>query len=146
MICALPKAAVKRALLEMKAFYSPVIKGLQKMMLIEDKLLRTLTCLNPKEQKASNSLQHCRTVASEMPSVHPEEEVTAGDEWIGYQEFEVTVDDVKLRIDKLWHKIFSRSDASGDHFVTLPKKVYCALALCHSNADVERSLVETKEC
>ena len=77
-------------------------------------------------------------VASEMPNVQPEEEITAGGEWIRCQELEVTEDDVKLRIDRFWHKIFSRTDASGDHFVILLKMVKCALALCHSNADVER--------
>ena len=75
-----------------------------------------------------------------MRSVQPEKEVTAGNEWIRYQEFEVIGDDVKPRIDKFWHRIFSRTDASGDHFVILPKMVKCALALCNSNADVERLL------
>ena len=35
-------------------------------------------------------------------------------------------------------------DSSGDTFVVLPKMVKCALALCHSNADVERSLSVNK--
>ena len=35
-------------------------------------------------------------------------------------------------------------DSSGDKFVVLPKMVKCALALCHSNADVERSLSVNK--
>ena len=51
---------------------------------------------------------------------------------------------MKLKIDKFWHKIFSRRDASGDHFVTLPKMVKIDLALCHSNADVERSFSTNK--
>ena len=55
------------------------------MMPTEDTLLKAQTCLNPKEQKVYNSLQYCRIVASEMPSVHPEVEVTAGVEWIRYQ-------------------------------------------------------------
>ena len=59
----------------MKSFYRAEIKDLQKMMSIEDTLLRALTCLNPKEQKGYNSLQHCRVVTREMPSVQPEEEI-----------------------------------------------------------------------
>ena len=35
-------------------------------------------------------------------------------------------------------------DSSGDKFVVLPKMVKCALAPCHSNADVERSLSVNK--
>ena len=69
-----------------------------------------------------------------------EEEVTGGDVWIRNQEFEVMEDDVKLRIDKFWHKICSRMDASGDCFMPLPKLVKCALAHCHSNTDVAGSL------
>ena len=89
-------------------------------------------------------MQHCRAVASEMLSVQPEEEVAVGDEWIRYQEIEVTEDDVKLRIDKLWHTIFSSTDASGEHFVILPKMVKYAFTLCHSNADVKRSFSANK--
>ena len=48
----------KKALLGMKAFYKAVIKDLQKKLLVEDVLLRALTCLNPLEQKAADSLQH----------------------------------------------------------------------------------------
>ena len=123
----------------MKSFYRAVIKDLQKMMPIEETLLKALTCLNPKEQKEYNSLQHCRVVAREMPSILPEEEVIAGDEWARYQELKLTDEDLKLRIDKYWHNIFNRRDESGDSFVVLPKMVKCALSLCHSNADVERS-------
>ena len=36
------------------------------------------------------------------------------------------------------------SDVSGDKFIILAKMVKCALALCHSNADVERSLSVNK--
>ena len=64
----------------MKSFYRAVIKDLQEMMPIEETLLKALTCLNPKEQKEYISLQHCRVVAREMPSILPEEEVIAGDE------------------------------------------------------------------
>ena len=92
-------------------------------MPIEDTLLKALTFLNPKEQKGYNSLQHCSVVAREMSRVQPEEEIIAGDEWIRYKEIEVTDGDLKLRIDKYWHKIFSRRDDSGDNFVVLPKMV-----------------------
>ena len=43
------------------------------MVQIEDRLLKALTCLNPKEQKAYNSLPYW-VVASEKPSVQSEEE------------------------------------------------------------------------
>ena len=71
----------KMAVLGMKAFYEAVIKDLQKKLLVEGVLLRALTCLNPLEQKAADSLEHL-----------------------------------------------------------LQKMVKCTLALCHSNADMERSL------
>ena len=37
-------------------------------------------------------------------------------------------------------KVFTKNDNCGDQFEVLPKVVKCALALCHSNADVEKSL------
>ena len=40
---------------------------------------------------------------------------------------------------------FTKGDRRGDCFVVLPKMVKCALALCHSNADVERSLSTNKK-
>ena len=57
----------KKAVLGMKAFYKAVIKDVQKKLLVEDVLLRALTSLNPLEEKAADSLQHCRVVASHMP-------------------------------------------------------------------------------
>ena len=45
------KELLKEHWLGMKSFYRAVIKDLQKMMPIEETLLKALTCLNPMEQK-----------------------------------------------------------------------------------------------
>ena len=58
-------------------FYKAVIKDLQKL-LVEDVLLRVLTCLNPLEQIAADSFQHCRVAASHMPHIQPDEEMKVG--------------------------------------------------------------------
>ena len=129
----------KKAVLGRKVFYKAVIKDLQKKLLVESVLLSILTCLNPLEQKAADSLQHCRVVASHMPSIQPGEDMKKVDEWIRYQEMNVTEDDQSLCVDCFWKKMFTKKDNSGDQFEVLPKMVKCALALCHSNADVERS-------
>ena len=63
-----------------------------------------------------------------------------GDEWSHYMEVEIKEEDLSLRVDHFWRKVFGGIDSSGDKFVVLPKMVKCALALCHSSADVERSL------
>ena len=68
----------KKAVLVMKAFNKAVIKDLQKL-LVEDVLMRALTCLNPLEQKAADSLQYCGVVASHMPSIQPGEEMKVGE-------------------------------------------------------------------
>ena len=80
-----------------------------------------------------------------MPSLQPQEEVVAGDELIHYQELNVEEGDLKLRVDQFWHKVFITSDATGEKFSVLPKMIKCALVLCHSNADVERSLSINKK-
>ena len=67
-----------------------------------------------------------------------------GDEWIRSQEMNVTEDDQSLCVDHFWKKVFTKKDNHGDQFEVLPKMVKCALALCHSNADVERSLIVNK--
>ena len=67
-----------KAVLGMKVFYKVVIKDLQKL-LVEDVLLRTVTCLNPLEQTAADSLKHCRVVASHMPIIQAGEEMKVGD-------------------------------------------------------------------
>ena len=79
-----------------------------------------------------------------MPSLQPQEEVVAGDEWI-HQELNVEEGDFKKRVDQFWHKVFITSDATGEKFSVLPKMIKCALALCHSNAGVERSLSINKK-
>ena len=41
-------------------------------------------------------------------------------------------------------KVITKKDNCGDQFEVLPKMVKSALALCHSNADIERSLSVNK--
>ena len=93
-----------KAVLGMKAFYKAVTKDLQKKLLEEDVLLRALTCLNPLEQKAAYSLKHFKVVASHMPSIQPGEEMKEGNEWIRYQEMNMTEDDQSLHVWSLLKK------------------------------------------
>ena len=81
-VLVVPVAATKTALLGMKTFNRTVIKDFQKMMPIEDTLLKAIKCLSLKEHDIFNSFQHCRVIASDMLNVQLEEEVTAGDERI----------------------------------------------------------------
>ena len=60
-------------------------------------------------------------------------------------EVEIKEEDLSLRVDHFWRKVFGGIDSSGDKFVVSPKMVKCALALCHSNTDVERSLSVNKK-
>ena len=55
-------------------------------------------------------------------------------------ELGVKEEDLSLRVDHFWRKVFGGKDSSGDKFVVLPKMVKYTLALCHSNVDVERFL------
>ena len=135
----------KRALLGMVSFYKAVIKYLQDNLPLDNGLLKALTCLNPREQNSSKSKEYCKTVASAMPCITGDEKVKVGDEWIRYQEIEINGDDIQGHIDHFWHRIFNIPDKCGDFFEVLPKMVKCALALCHSNADVERSLSTNKK-
>ena len=73
-----------------------------------------------------------------MPSLSEEEQITG-------MEVEIKEEDLSLRVDHFWRKVFGGLDSSGDKFVVLPKMVKCALALCHSNANVERSLSVNKK-
>lgn len=140
----LSDGSARKAILGMRTFYKTVIKYLQQMLPLDDILLKSLSCLNPREQRGYNSMQHCMVVARNMPNLSDEEQVMVGDEWAHYMEIEVKEEDFNLRVDHFWHKIFCSRDSSGDKFVVLPKMVKCALALCHSNADVERSLSVNK--
>ena len=54
--------------LGMKAFYKALIKDLLKELLVEDVLLRTLTCLNPLEQKAVGSTHF--NIAGQLPVIY----------------------------------------------------------------------------
>ena len=61
-----------------------------------------------------------------------------------YQEIDLTNEDLEVRVDHFWNKIFNKTDESGDSFIILSKMVKYALVLCHSNADVERLLSVNK--
>ena len=140
----LSDGSARKAILGKRTFYKTVIKYLQQMLPLDDILLKSLSCLNPREQRGYNSMQHCMVVAENMPNLSDEKQVMVGDEWAHYMEIEVKEEDFNLRVDYFWHKIFCSRDSSGDKFVVLPKMVKCVLALCHSNADVERSLSMNK--
>ena len=86
-------SAAKNCVLGMVSLHKEVIKELQKKLRFESVLLKTLTCLNPRNQRAHDSLQHCKVVASQMPCLEPQEEVIAGDEWIYYQELNMGEED-----------------------------------------------------
>ena len=58
--------------------------------------------------KAADSLQHCRVVASHIPSIQPGEEMKAGDEWIRYKEMNMIEDDQSLHVDNFWKKCSPR--------------------------------------
>ena len=116
---------------------------MQQMLPLDNILLRSLSCLNPREQRGQYSMQHCMVIAQNMPSLSEEEQITVGNEWAHYMEVEIK-EDLSLRVDHFWRKVFGGIDSSRDKFVVLPKMVKCALALCHSNADVERSLSVNK--
>ena len=111
------------------------------MLPLDNILLRSLSCLNPREQRGQYSMQFC---TQNMSGLSEEEQITVGDEWAHYMEVEIKEEDLSLRVDHFWRKVFGGIDSSGDMFVVLPKMVKCALALCHSNADVERSLSVNK--
>ena len=64
----------------MRSFYKAVIKHLQKMLPIEDVLLRALSGLNPREQKSPDGLQYCKVIARAMPSIADEDEVKVREE------------------------------------------------------------------
>ena len=64
----LADGTAKKSVLGMVSFYKEAIKDLQKKLALEYFLLKSLTCLNPRNQRSPDSLQHCKVVASHMPS------------------------------------------------------------------------------
>ena len=77
----LSDGSARKAILGMRTFYKTVIKYLQQMLPLDDILLKSLSCLNPREQRGYNSMQHCMVVARNMPNLSDEEQVVVGDEW-----------------------------------------------------------------
>jgi hypothetical protein len=134
----------KRFILGMRSFYRAAIKELQKKMPLDSELLSALTFLDPQNQKSSKSLLHCKVVAQAMPSMKGQDDTKIGDEWVRFQQVDISEEDLKKRVDHFWRSIFEKGDACGDAFQVLPKLVKCALSLSHSNADVERSLSVSK--
>ena len=75
-----------------------------------------------------------------MPSMQPGEEMKVRDEWIIYQKMNVTEDDQSLCVGYFWKKKCSPRKITVEISLKCCQKLFkCALALCHSNADVERS-------
>ena len=47
-----------------------------------------------------------RLKKSWKPSLSEEEQITVGDEWAHYMEVEIKEEDLSLRVDHLWRKVF----------------------------------------
>ena len=62
-----------------------------------------------------------------MPSLSEEEQITVADELARYMEVEIKEEDLSLRVDHFWRKVFGGIDSSGDKFVVLYKMVKCQL-------------------
>ena len=78
----LPETAVKGGSVENETIEQSSYSRSTEILWPEDTLMKSLTCLNPKEQKAHDSLQHCKVISSYMPSVQLQEEAVAQDELI----------------------------------------------------------------
>ena len=74
------------------------------MLPMDDVLLEALRCLNPREQKSTNRCEYCVTIAKELPSVTAAEAVRVGNEWVRYQEIDLTNEDLEVRVDHFWNK------------------------------------------
>ena len=74
----LSDGSARKAILGMRTFYKTVIKYLQQMLPLNYILLKSLSCLNPREQRGYNSMQHCMVVARSMPNFSDEEQVSYG--------------------------------------------------------------------
>ena len=101
----LSDSSAKKAILGMRTFYKTVIKYMQQVLPLDNILLRSLSCLNPREQRGQYSMQHCMVVAQNMPSLSEEEQITVGDEWAHYMEVEIKEEDLSLRVDHFWRKV-----------------------------------------
>jgi hypothetical protein len=131
-------------ILGMRSFYKAAIKALQKNLPLDSDLLSALTCFDPQNQKSLGSLVHCKVVAQAMPCITEADDRSIGDEWVKFQQVDIPEKDRNMRVDHFWQQIFEKGDACQDAFQVLPKLVKSALSLCHSNADVERSLSVNK--
>ena len=52
-----------------------------------------------------------------MPGLSEEEQITVGNEWAHNMEVEIKEEDLSLRVDHFWRKVFGGIDSSGDKFV-----------------------------
>ena len=106
-----------------------MIKDLHTKLPLNDELLLALSCLDAKMQIAPKSLQLYKVLAHEMPSVAPEDEVKAGDEWVKYMDMDISQIDQKGRVDQFWKSIFEKAETVDNPFFVLPKMVKCAFTL-----------------
>ena len=76
------------------------------MLLLDNIVLRSLSCLNPREQRGTIFNAICMVVAQNMPSLFEEEQIALSDEWAHYMEVEIKEEDLSLRVDHFWRKVF----------------------------------------
>ena len=141
----------KRALLDIRKFFSTGVSYLLSRFPYDNELLKDLGCLHPEHRLESGSISAVERIARKLPFVEEEDVPLIADEWKVYQGEDINEKMWKQkgklrRIDHYWRDILQLKTSSGkDKYTRLEKVVKGVLALPHGNADVERGLSDNKK-
>lgn len=127
------------------SFYQTASQYLIDKLPHDNKILRALRVLHPKEQSNKKRCRYIKIIAEAMPFLKDDDIVKIIDEWKLYGEEKVKSDIHEIRIDEFWSQILEHESVSGrKKYPNLSRVVKAALTLAHSNADSERGLSVNK--
>ena len=103
----------RRSILHMKEAYISVTNYLQKKLPLGSSVLKDATCLAPSARSNDNSIEAIGRLASLLPHIISEREVSiVRDEWRLYQAEDVPDHGKTIRIDHYWRDILHREMAA----------------------------------
>ena len=142
----------KRALLDIRKFFSTGVSYLLSRFPFDNELLKDLSCLHPDHRLESGSISAVERIARKLPFVEEEDVPLIADEWKVYQGEDINEKMWKQkgklrRTDHYWRDILQLKISSGkDKYTRLEKVVKGILALPHGSVTLKEGCQTIRKC
>ena len=142
----IPTEKQRTMYLGVHSFFIKAVKYLMSRLPLNNRLLSSLTYLQPQQSVSSASVAAIHCIARKLPNISDADVANLTDEWNLYQVDQKTAEMINdmqtnplIRIDHYWRTVTAQKGPTGElKYPVLAKLIKAALIIPHGNADVER--------